>query len=82
MELTREGLTVKSVERGCPELGEVYEDSQYDHIIIASFAQMPPRLVNTKKNLLFWQCPGSSDSPLGSKYRSCTVRKQALISSY
>ena len=75
-------LRLKRVERGCAELGGHYEDSEDDHITTASFARMPPRLVNTKKILLFSQCPGSSDSPSGSEYRSCTVRKQALIGSY
>ena len=80
--MRRMRLRVKRVERGCAELGGFYEDSENNHITTASFPRMPPRLVNTKKNLLFWQCAGSADSPLGSEYRSCTVRKQALISYY
>ena len=75
-------LRVKRVERGWAELGGLYEDLEDDQITTASFAQMPPRLVNSKKSLLFLQGPASSDSPEGSEYRSCTVRKQALISSY
>ena len=81
-ELRRMRLRVKRVERGCAELGGYYEDSEDDHITTASFSRIPPRLVDSKKSLLFSQCPGLSDSPSGSEYRSCTVRKQALISSY
>ena len=73
---------VKRVERGCAELGRHYEDSKDVHIPTASFARMPRCLADSKEGLLVPQCPGSSDSPLGSEYRSCTVRKQALISSY
>ena len=65
-------------EEGCAELGGLYEV----HIPTASFARMPRCLADSKEGPLVPQCPGSSDSPLGSEYRTCTVRKQALISSY
>ena len=69
-------------EEGCAELGGLYEVSKDVHIPTASFARIPWCLADSKKILLFWQCPRSSDSPSGSEYRSCTVRKQALIGSY
>ena len=75
-------LRVKRVELGCAELGGLYEDPEDDHITTASFARMSRRLTDSKKSLLFWQCPGSSDSPSGSEYSSYTMRKQALSSSY
>ena len=50
------------------ELGGLYESSENNHNTTASFARMPPRLVDSKKSHLFWQCPGSSDSPLGSEF--------------
>ena len=52
-------LRVKRVERGSAEPGGLYEDSEDDHITTASFARMPPRLVNTKKNLIGSAMAGS-----------------------
>ena len=57
---------MKRVERGCAELGGLYEYSEDDDITTASFARMPPRLVDSKMSLLLSQSPGS-DSPWGSQ---------------
>ena len=62
-------LRVKSVERGCAELGGLYEDLEDDQITTASFAQMPRRFADSKKSLLVSQSPGLSDSPSGSELR-------------